>query len=92
MGVPSNPPQKSRGWRSWLKRLLVGSGLLLVLAMVFHAPLLRWVIAVGGAKGAEMAGIKLAWQVDGSVLGDPLNVDFTRRVLALGWSPPTVPD
>ncbi len=70
MDVPSNPPQKSRGWQTWLKRLLVGSGLLLVLAGVFHAPLLRWVIAVGGAKGAEMAGIKLAWQLDGSVLGD----------------------
>ena len=70
MDVPSNPPQKSRGWQTWLKRLLVGSGLLLLLAGVFHAPLLRWVIAVGGGKGAEMAGIKLAWLVDGSVLGD----------------------
>lgn len=28
---------------------------------------------------------------DGSVLGDPINVDFTRRVLALGWSPPAAP-
>ena len=28
---------------------------------------------------------------DGSVLGDPLNVDFTRLVRSLGWSPPAVP-
>jgi len=41
MDVPSNTPQKSRGWQTWLKRLLVGSGLLLVLAGVFHAPLLH---------------------------------------------------
>jgi nitric-oxide synthase len=28
---------------------------------------------------------------DGEVLGDPLNVDFTRLVRSLGWSPPAVP-
>lgn len=28
---------------------------------------------------------------DGVVLGDPLNVDFTRLVRSLGWSPPSVP-
>lgn len=28
---------------------------------------------------------------DGTVLGDPQNVDFTRLVRSLGWSPPAVP-
>lgn len=28
---------------------------------------------------------------DGSVLGDPQNVDFTSLVRSLGWSPPTAP-
>lgn len=53
-----------------MKRLLLAGCGLLVLAVVFHAPLLRWVVAFGGPKGAEMAGIKLTWDVEGSVLKD----------------------
>jgi hypothetical protein len=70
MSVLSDAPKKTRRWWRWIKRLLLASLTLLVLAVVFHQPLLRWVIDFGGPKGAEMAGIKLKWQVDGSVLGD----------------------
>ncbi|MDB6007351.1 MAG: Autotransporter translocation and assembly factor TamB [Prosthecobacter sp.] len=44
--------------------------ILLVLVVVFHEPLLRWALDYGGIQGAEMAGIKLKWKVDGRVLGD----------------------
>jgi len=70
MSVPSDAPKKTRRWWRLIKRLLLAGIALLVLAFVFHAPLLRWAIGYGGPKGAEMAGIKLKWQVDGSVLGD----------------------
>jgi hypothetical protein len=70
MSVPSDAPKKTRRWWRWIKRLLLAGIALAVLAVVFHAPLLRWGIGYGGPKGAEMAGIKLKWQVDGSVLQD----------------------
>ena len=70
MDVPADVTKKTRRWWMWMKRLLVVGLALLVLMVVFHAPLLRWVIGFGGPKGAEMAGITLKWQVDGSVLND----------------------
>ena len=71
MSVPSDAPKKhTRRWWRWMKRLLLAGIALLVLAVVFHEPLLRWALSYGGYKGAEMAGIKLKWQVDGSVLRD----------------------
>ncbi len=70
MSVPSDAPKKTRRWWKWTQRLLLAGLLVLALVVVFHAPLLRWAIGYGGPKGAEMAGIKLKWQVDGSVLGD----------------------
>ncbi|WP_395745842.1 translocation/assembly module TamB domain-containing protein [Prosthecobacter sp.] len=71
MSVPSSDvPQKPRRWWKWIKRLLLAGLVLLVLAVVFHGPLLRWVVGYGGYKGAEMAGIKLKWKVEGSVLHD----------------------
>lgn len=70
MSVPSDAPKKTRRWWRWTKRLLLAGLALLVLAVVFHEPLLRWVVGYGGSRGAEMAGIKLKWQVDGSVLRD----------------------
>ncbi|MFC5453492.1 translocation/assembly module TamB domain-containing protein [Prosthecobacter fluviatilis] len=68
--MPSAPPKKTRRWWKWIKLLLLAGFALVALAVVFRGPLLRWVIGYGGAKGAEMAGMKLQWQVDGSVLGD----------------------
>lgn len=70
MSVPSTAPQKTRRWWKWIKRLLLAALVLLALAGFFHEPLLRWAVGYGGSKGAEMAGIKLKWQVDGSVLRD----------------------
>ena len=70
MSVPSDAPKKTRRWWRWIKRLLLAGIAVVVLAVIFHAPLLRWGIGFGGPKGAEMVGIKLKWQVDGSVLED----------------------
>ncbi|WP_395751427.1 translocation/assembly module TamB domain-containing protein [Prosthecobacter sp.] len=68
--MPSESPKQTRRWWRWIKRLLLAGLVLLVLAVVFHEPLLRWALSYGGYKGAEMAGIKLQWKVDGSVLHD----------------------
>lgn len=70
MSVPPNAQKKTRRWWRWFKRLLLTGLVLVVLAVFFHESLLRWAISYGGPKGAEMAGIKLKWQVDGSVLRD----------------------
>ena len=70
MSVPAYAPKKTRRWWKWIKRLLLAGIALLVLAVVFHEPLLRWAVGYGGPRGAEMAGITLKWQVDGSVLHD----------------------
>lgn len=70
MSVPTDAPKMTRRRWKWTKRLLLAGIALLLLTVVFHAPLLRWAISYGGPKGAEMAGIKLKWQVDGSVLSD----------------------
>ncbi len=70
MGVQSAPPQKTRRWWKWLRRLLLAGCVLLLLAVVFHQALLRSLLRFGGPRGAEMAGIKLSWQVDGSITED----------------------
>ncbi len=41
MSVPSDAPKKTRRWWRLIKRLLLAGFSLLVLAVVFHAPLLR---------------------------------------------------
>ncbi len=73
MDVPENPPpkpKKKRRLRRWFLRASMVFVGLLVLAVVFHEPLLRWVITYGGKKGAKIAGIELMWTVNGSVVGD----------------------
>lgn len=63
-------PKKKRRLRRWLLRALMALAALLVLLVVFHEPILRWVITYGGKKGAKIAGIELMWTVNGSVVGD----------------------
>jgi len=75
--VTKSPPHKKRRLWTWLKRLLLTGCLLLVLVVVFHAPLLRWVIAFGVFRSAEKAGITLTWQVAGSVTRDLKLTDIT---------------
>ncbi|HBJ87221.1 MAG TPA: hypothetical protein DDZ88_25870 [Verrucomicrobiales bacterium] len=70
MGVPAVDKKKTRRWWRWLKRVLLAVFVLLVLAVVFHEPLLRWAVGYGGTKWAKVAGVTLTWQVEGSVLGD----------------------
>ncbi len=62
----AKPP--SRRWRRWLKRgLWTGFWLLLVL-IIFHRPILRFVLQRGAPLAAESGGMKLEWKVDGSVI------------------------
>jgi len=70
MGVSSEPLKPNRRWWRWLKRLVLAGVFLLALAVVFHQPLLRLILRHGGPLGADFAGVKLTWQVDGSVLDD----------------------
>lgn len=77
MGVPEDPPKQKP--KRWLKRLAALCALLLLIAVVFHKPLLRWVITYGGIKGAEIAGIELSWTVNGSVLGDLYLEDISAQ-------------
>jgi hypothetical protein len=70
MGVPPDDKKKTRRLWRWLKRVLLAVFVLLVLAVVFHEPLLRWAVGYGGTKWAKIAGVTLTWQVEGSVLGD----------------------
>lgn len=73
MVVSENPPpkpKKKRRLRRWLLRAFLAFAALLVLAVVFHEPLLRWIVTYGGKKGAKIAGIELMWTVNGSVTGD----------------------
>lgn len=73
MVVSENPPpkpEKKPRWRRWLLRAFLAFSALLVLAVVFHEPLLRWIVTYGGKKGAKIAGIELRWTVNGSVTGD----------------------
>jgi len=53
-----------------LLRLFLAGVVMLVLAAVFHEALLRALLQHGGPRGAEMAGVKLSWQVEGSVTRD----------------------
>ena len=42
MTVPSDAPRQTRRWWRWIKRLLLAGIATVVLAVIFHAPLLRW--------------------------------------------------
>jgi hypothetical protein len=53
-----------------LLRLFLAGLVMLVLAAVFHEALLLALLRHGGPVGAEMAGVKLTWEVEGSVMRD----------------------
>jgi hypothetical protein len=63
--------------------LFLAGLLMLVLAAVFHEALLRVLLQHGGPRGAEMAGVKLSWQVDGSVMRDLRLTDITASGLMI---------
>lgn len=56
---------------------------MLVLAVVFREALLRALLQHGGPRGAEMAGVKLSWQVEGSVMRDLKLTDITASGLMI---------
>lgn len=64
---PTPPSKPRRRFRRWLKRFMLGGLLLLVLLAVFHRPIILGLLRWGGAKGAALQGLKLTWEVEGSV-------------------------
>jgi len=66
---PADRPRSGWLWR-WTKRLLLAFLILLVLLVVFHQPILRWVVGFAGEYGAKKAGYSLKWDVGGSILSD----------------------
>jgi hypothetical protein len=63
------PARPHRFW-PWVKRGLIVLAILLGLSVIFHAPLLRWVLDKGGSYAAQKLGYDLEWQVGGSVVRD----------------------
>lgn len=53
------------------------------MAALFHEALLRALLRHGGPVGAEMAGVKLSWQVEGSVMRDLKLTNITASGLMI---------
>jgi len=65
----SAPPSKPRR-RRWWKRLLLGFGILLLLLVLFHRPLLHFAIVKGAEIFGERAGLKVELEIEGSLFSD----------------------
>ena len=63
-----NRDQKS-AWRVWLKRVGIVLGLLLVVLILFHRPILQTVVRRAAISIAEKQNLKLDLRVEGSVIG-----------------------
>lgn len=64
--APEMIPHKRRWWH-WVAWALV---VLIVLAAVFHRPLLRWGLDYGAQRYAKSVGLDLSWNLSGSVVSD----------------------
>jgi hypothetical protein len=81
--VPETSPKSKRRWLGWLLRLSAAGVLLLAVAAVFHEALLRALLRHGGPVGAEMAGVRLTWEVEGSVMRDLKLTNITASGLMI---------
>lgn len=75
------PPLRKRGrlWR-WLGRLLLLGVVLLAVLVVFHRPIIFWVLNRFGPQAAKMAGVELQWHASGSLWSDLTLDDVKARM------------
>ncbi len=66
-------------WRRWLKRLLWTFLGLLTVLLIFHRPILRFALQHLAPPVADSAGLKLSWDVNGTVVSglDLRDIDIT---------------
>ena len=60
------PPSRLR---LWLKRLLWSGFWMLLVLVIFHRPILRFVLQRGAPVFAKSGGMNLEWDVGGTVVG-----------------------
>ena len=74
--APSPKPRKRRRWLRYTLWTLLG---LIVLAALFHRPLLVLVVEYAGGRVATSQGLELEWDVKGSILGDVSISNFKTK-------------
>ena len=72
--------------RSWIRRLLIALGIISLLLVVFHAPILRAILHTVAVKVAAGQNLKLDFQIE----GDPLDQITLRNVRATPTGPTAV--
>lgn len=61
-------PALRRRWR-WVRAILKWSGLLVLVLLIFHRPLLRWGVRWGAERAANSQDLALQWTLGGSITG-----------------------
>ncbi len=67
MDENGNAPKTA--WRTWLKRVGIALGIVVLLLLVFHRPILQTVVRRAAIHFAEKENIRLDLRVEGSILG-----------------------
>ena len=70
---PASAPKPRRRW-SWWKRLLAGTGILLLLLIVFYQPIIFGLIKLAAPRLAASQHLKVDFDIGGSIFGG-LHVD-----------------
>jgi autotransporter translocation and assembly factor TamB len=83
--IKSVKPQSH--FRHWLKRLFIGSLLLLIGLVVFHRPLILALVRWAGPQGAATQGLSLTWVVNGSLWEDLEITDLKAGGGLAHWLP-----
>ncbi len=65
---PDTDKPKSSPIRRWLMRALKALGLMLLLILILHRPLIRWAADYFGRKVAKAAGLDAQWTLEGNYL------------------------
>ena len=74
-------------FRHWLKRLFIGSLLLLIGLVVFSRPLILALVRWAGPQGAAAQGLSLTWVVNGSLWEDLEITDLKAAGGLAHWLP-----
>lgn len=86
MGDPGQSTTQRHHSRSWIRWLLIGLGTILLLFVVFHAPILRSVVHAVAVRVASGQNLKLQFQIE----GDPFGGVALRDVHAVATGPSAV--